>query len=139
MKISFTHKSIQMQIKTHFHMKGFALELVLKQKQKAIRKWPIISVSLLFLCNVCSPRDGNLVFCFPVIHLMLPVLFIVISIVLPLLARPPPPCCCLSLFFCLPQGLYRVFPFTYSRIALTFLGCTLCIYFSLFCFHSISP
>ena len=26
---------------THFHMKGFALGLVLKQRQKATRKWPI--------------------------------------------------------------------------------------------------
>ena len=25
--------------KTHFHMKGFALGLVLKQRQKATRKW----------------------------------------------------------------------------------------------------
>ena len=28
--------------KTHFHMKGFALGLVLKQRQKRTRKWPII-------------------------------------------------------------------------------------------------
>ena len=28
--------------KTHFHMKGFALGLVLKQRQKTTRKWPII-------------------------------------------------------------------------------------------------
>ena len=27
--------------RTHFHMKGFALRLVLKQRQKTIRKWPI--------------------------------------------------------------------------------------------------
>ena len=27
---------------THFHMKGFALGLVLKQRQNAIRKWPIV-------------------------------------------------------------------------------------------------
>ena len=26
---------------THFHMKGFALGLALKQRQKATRKWPI--------------------------------------------------------------------------------------------------
>ena len=26
---------------THFHMKGFALGLVLKKRQKATRKWPI--------------------------------------------------------------------------------------------------
>ena len=29
---------------THFHMKGFALGLGLKQRQKATRKWPICSV-----------------------------------------------------------------------------------------------
>ena len=29
--------------KTHFHMKGFALGLVLKQRQKRTRKWPIAS------------------------------------------------------------------------------------------------
>ena len=28
--------------KTHFHMKGFALGLVLKQRQKRTRKWPIV-------------------------------------------------------------------------------------------------
>ena len=27
--------------KIHFHMKGFALGLVLKQRQNATRKWPI--------------------------------------------------------------------------------------------------
>ena len=27
--------------KTHFHMKGFALGLVLKQRQKTTRKWPV--------------------------------------------------------------------------------------------------
>ena len=27
--------------RTHFHMKGFALRLVLKQKHKRTRKWPI--------------------------------------------------------------------------------------------------
>ena len=27
--------------RTHFHMKGFALRLVLKQRYKRTRKWPI--------------------------------------------------------------------------------------------------
>ena len=31
--------------KTHFHMKGFALGLVLKQRQKTTRKWPIMDIS----------------------------------------------------------------------------------------------
>ena len=33
--------------KTHFHMKGFALGLVLKQRQKRTRKWPIVHVARL--------------------------------------------------------------------------------------------
>ena len=28
--------------RTHFHMKGFALKLVLKQRHKRTRKWPIL-------------------------------------------------------------------------------------------------
>ena len=28
--------------RTHFHMKGFALRLALKQRHKRTRKWPII-------------------------------------------------------------------------------------------------
>ena len=36
MKISFPHKFIQIQILTHFYMKGFALGLVLKQRQRAL-------------------------------------------------------------------------------------------------------
>ena len=28
--------------RTHFHVKGFTLRLVLKQRQKIIRKWPIV-------------------------------------------------------------------------------------------------
>ena len=27
--------------RTHFHMKGFALRLVLKQRHKGTRKWPV--------------------------------------------------------------------------------------------------
>ena len=29
--------------RTHFHMKGFALRLVLKQRHERTRKWPIVS------------------------------------------------------------------------------------------------
>ena len=48
--------------KTHFHMKGFALGLVLKQRQKRTRKWPIRSISttrtvVRAQCN-WLPRDG---------------------------------------------------------------------------------
>ena len=38
-KMSF----ICMIIKNHFHKKGFALGLVLKQRLAASRKWPIVS------------------------------------------------------------------------------------------------
>ena len=31
---------------THFHMKGFARKLVLKQRQKATQKWPIHSLRI---------------------------------------------------------------------------------------------
>ena len=34
-----------MIIKNHFHKKGFALGLVLKQRLEASRKWPIIIIS----------------------------------------------------------------------------------------------
>ena len=47
--------------KTHFRMKGFALGLVLKQRQKRTRKWPIkvkfiaeidcLSVKFTFVCS----------------------------------------------------------------------------------------
>ena len=30
--------------RTHFHMKGFALRLVLKQRHKRTRKWPIVVI-----------------------------------------------------------------------------------------------
>ena len=36
--------------RTHFHMKGFALRLVLKQRHKRTRKWPILSISILPRC-----------------------------------------------------------------------------------------
>ena len=32
--------------RTHFHTKGFAVRLVLKQRHKRTRKWPIISLEL---------------------------------------------------------------------------------------------
>ena len=31
--------------RTHFHMKGFALRLVLKQRHKRTQKWPIENVT----------------------------------------------------------------------------------------------
>ena len=31
--------------KTHFHMKGFALRLILKQRRKRTLKWPITQIS----------------------------------------------------------------------------------------------
>ena len=35
--------------RTHFHMKGFALRLVLKQRYKRTRKWPIATL-LVYRC-----------------------------------------------------------------------------------------
>ena len=34
--------------RTHFHMKGFARRLVLKQRHKGTRKWPIKTISEYF-------------------------------------------------------------------------------------------
>ena len=43
--------------RTHFHMKGFALRLVLKQRHKRTRKWPIYHVfvvsSLMYFALHC--------------------------------------------------------------------------------------
>ena len=33
--------------RTHFHMKGFAVRLILKQRHKRTRKWPIIRQGLI--------------------------------------------------------------------------------------------
>ena len=35
--------------RTHFHMKGFALRLILKRRHKRTRKWPIPKVVFKFL------------------------------------------------------------------------------------------
>ena len=40
--------------RTHFHKKGFALRLVLKQRHKRTRKWPIVGN-----VNLASDRDYN--------------------------------------------------------------------------------
>ena len=48
--------------KTHFHMKGFALGLVLKQRQKRTRKWPIAIVevkSLWGLIKLCMDSSRH--------------------------------------------------------------------------------
>ena len=42
--------------RTHFHMKGFALRLVLKQRHKRTRKWPIVRHSV--RC-ICGQRGSN--------------------------------------------------------------------------------
>ena len=42
MKISFH----SLANKAHFHIKGFALDLALKQSQEAARKWPITRISV---------------------------------------------------------------------------------------------
>ena len=43
--------------RTHFHMKGFALRLVLKQRHKRTRKWPIVNQQRVvygFQCDLCD-------------------------------------------------------------------------------------
>ena len=40
---------------THFHKKGFTLGLVLKQRQKATREWPIVACT--------SPPKNNVLLC----------------------------------------------------------------------------
>ena len=52
-KISF----ICMIIKNHFHKKGFALGLVLKQRLAASRKWPI-ATSILILISPSLTSEG---------------------------------------------------------------------------------
>ena len=34
--------------RTHFHKKGFAIRLVLKQRYKGTQKWPVAHIFLLF-------------------------------------------------------------------------------------------
>ena len=56
---------LQTVCRTHFHMKGFVLRLVLKQRYKKTRKWPIrITIGIMYLryikknsfpTNICSP------------------------------------------------------------------------------------
>ena len=48
--------------RTHFHMKGFALRLVLKQRHKRTRKWPIAVYVYRGKSNVANllfPSDQN--------------------------------------------------------------------------------
>ena len=45
--------------RTHFHMKGFALRLVLKQGPKRTRKWPI---ALLNNCILTSIGNAEIIF-----------------------------------------------------------------------------
>ena len=44
--------------RTHFHMKGFALRLVLKQRHKRTRKWPIDPFTS-FVCQTTDSRDKS--------------------------------------------------------------------------------
>ena len=52
--------------RTHFHMKGFALRLVLKQRYKRTPKWPIVlirlqsfslALNLIVLYRTVTPED----------------------------------------------------------------------------------
>ena len=51
MKMSFH----SLENKTHFHIKGFALGLAMKQRQMATRKWPIQSKRFLPMFLAASP------------------------------------------------------------------------------------
>ena len=41
---------------THFHMNCFAPRLVLKQRQRVTRKWPIASVRVIYIVQVPLPH-----------------------------------------------------------------------------------
>ena len=45
--------------KTHFHMNGFALGLVLKQRQKRTRKWPILIEKETEIDNLAQIEFGS--------------------------------------------------------------------------------
>ena len=47
--------------RTHFHMKGFALRLVLKQRHKSTRKWPVRLY--IFTADILSPLQTPLSCC----------------------------------------------------------------------------
>ena len=47
-----------MIIKNHFHNKGFALGLVLKQRLAASRKWPIVLCYVELMMNVAHPKHA---------------------------------------------------------------------------------
>ena len=44
---------------THFYMNGFALRLVLKERQKATRKWPVVVVMFENKRNVVNRSQNN--------------------------------------------------------------------------------
>ena len=46
--------------KTHFHVKGFAPGLVLKQRSKGTRRWPICGTELIFICSITQWTIGKL-------------------------------------------------------------------------------
>jgi len=48
---------------THFHLNGFARRLVLKQRQKAARKWPILRIYAEH-CDNSNARFGTIIFFF---------------------------------------------------------------------------
>ena len=52
MKNDFDLHENETACRTHFHMKGFALGLLLKQRQKRTRKWPFAYWSC-FLYETC--------------------------------------------------------------------------------------
>ena len=76
MKMTDLHEN-ETACRTHFHMKGFALRLVLKQRHKRTRKWPIENRSMRHTVgegtdwNRNEPRRSWRFlwrFCFSVVH-----------------------------------------------------------------------
>ena len=57
MKMTDLHEN-ETACRTHFHMKTFALRLVLKQRHKRTPKWPIDPFTS-FVCQTTDSRDKS--------------------------------------------------------------------------------
>ena len=51
MRTDFDLHEIETACRIHFHMKGFGLRLVLKQRHERTQKWPIIKNRAVFICR----------------------------------------------------------------------------------------
>ena len=59
MKMSLICVKMNLNIWTHFYMSGFALRLVLKERQKATRKWPFVVIVYENKWNVIERSQNN--------------------------------------------------------------------------------